>query len=312
MSNLGLQILYDLVNAQSWALADRAYAPWVDMEAELRRSGSLLNGLETGKPLSAFDVVGFSLSHELSYSNVLNMLELGGISLRSARRDDGQPLVIAGGTGASNPEPMAMFIDLFVIGEAERALLEVLAAYRDCGWRVGSGAGMGRIGFLKAAASIPGVYVPALHAGWGREMVGKPSAGSTSSMPAPAVSRRIVEPLPAMLTSPVVPFVETVHDRATIEIQRGCARGCRFCQAGFVYRPVRRRTEEEILAGARTLLSCTGYEELGLLSLSATDYPDIDRLMARLARAHPEVNISLPSLRIDSFSVAVASAAQRH
>ncbi|MCL4459573.1 MAG: TIGR03960 family B12-binding radical SAM protein [Chloroflexi bacterium] len=314
MSNLGLQILYDLVNKQDWALAERAYAPWIDMEGEMRASGLPLFSLESRRPLREFDVIGFSLSCELVYTNVLNLLNLAGVPLWTAERIDGDPLVIAGGSGTYNPEPLADFIDLFVIGDGEESLIELLQKYRDYGrWRTGVRAqgAYQRQAFCREAAKLPGIYVPALYQvtydanGVVTEVV--PQAKEAS----PRIRKRIVYPLSAAPTRPPVPYISVIHDRAMIEIQRGCTRGCRFCQAGMIYRPVRERPKEEILETVDALLANTGYEELGLVSLSSSDYSEIESLVKELSLRHPQVNISLPSLRIDSFSVGLASSIQR-
>lgn len=313
MSNLGLQILYFILNDQEWALAERTYAPWVDMEAEMRAAGLPLFSIESRRPIADFDVVGFSLPYELNYTNALTMLDLAGIPVRSVERDDRHPLIIAGGSTGYNPEPMADFIDLFVIGDGEEAILDLIEAYRQSGFnRRGARPGQRRReSLLRQLATIPGVYVPALYAVTylpdGRVAATAPRVNGVAEH----VRRRIVEPLPPPLTRQIVPFVEIVHDRAMVEIQRGCTRGCRFCQAGTIYRPVRERSREEIVSAADALVKSTGYEELSLVSLSSTDYPDIGSLVAELMSHHPNLNISLPSLRIDAFSIELAEAIKR-
>lgn len=314
MSNLGLQILYYILNDQRWALAERTYAPWIDMEAEMRAAGIPLFSIESRRPITDFDIVGFTLPYELNYTNTLNMLHLAGIPLRSIDRDDRHPLIVAGGSTGYNPEPMAEFIDLFVIGDGEEAILELAEAYRQSGFsrhNARPGQRQRRDDLTRALARIPGLYVPGLYKTIylpdGRVATTAPLTNGVSSK----VMRRIVEPLPPPLTRQIVPFVEVVHERAMIEIQRGCTRGCRFCQAGTIYRPVRERPREEILRAADELISNTGYEELSLVSLSSTDYPDIGELISNLMARHPRVNISLPSLRIDAFSVELAKAFQR-
>lgn len=306
MSNMGLAILYELVNAQSYALVERAFTPWPDMEAALRQAGLPLYGLESRRPLSQFDIIGFSLGSELTYSNVLKTLDLAGVPVLASHRRQADPLIVAGGTCTMNPEPMAVFFDLCVLGEGEEVALELLETYRA--WKA-SGGGK-REDFLRQAAAIPGIYVPSFyHVSYlpdGRVEAVRPVVAE-----APArVARRWVRRLPPPPVRPVVPFVEVIHDRAAIEVQRGCTRGCRFCQAGVLYRPPRERSPEEILDAAQQLLRNTGYGELSLLSLSTSDYSGIEPLVAELVARHQlgRLCISLPSLRMDSFSVGLADA----
>ncbi len=309
MSNLGLQILYDLLNKKPQVLCERVYAPWGDMEAAMRQAGLPLFSLESRHPLSEFDVLGFSLGYELTYTNVRNMLDLAGIPLLAEARDERHPLVIAGGSTSLNPEPMAPFIDLFIIGEAEEALPEFIEALEK--WRDGGGY---RRDFLKQAAQIPGVYVPSLYRVAYNDDGTLASFTATDSAPA-TIQRRMVAQLPPPPARLVVPYIETVHDRGMVEIQRGCTRGCRFCQAGVIYRPVRQRTPQEVLAATDQVLKNCGYNEISLLSLSTSDYDGIADLVAALARRYyaQTRTIALPSLRIDSFSVTLMeSLAWRH
>jgi radical SAM family uncharacterized protein len=306
MSNLGLAILYDILNAQPDVLAERVYAPWTDMEAEMRASGTPLFSLETRHPLRDFDVIGFSLGYELTYTNVLNMLDLAGIPVFAADRDDRMPLIIAGGAAALNPEPMADFIDAFVLGEGEQVVLEIAALLRE--WKR-QGAGPRRE-VLRRLAAIEGVYVPSFYR---VDYAGDGTIGAIEPVdPAapPSVRRRFLERLPPPPLRPIVPFLQTVHDRAAIEIQRGCVHGCRFCQAGMLYRPRRERPAAEVLQAAEAILSNTGYDELSLLSLSTADHTEIGPIVDGLRQRFGErLAVALPSLRVDSFSVRLATAA---
>ena len=305
MSNGGLAILYDLLNHTPRTLAERAFAPWPDMEASLRAHGAPLFSLENRRPLGEFDALGFSLSYELTYTNLCNMLDLAGIAVLAAERANDAPIVFAGGSGALVPEPLALVIDAFILGEGEDVILEVTEVLRA--WKaVGGGP---RVELLRQLARTPGVYVPRFyrwHYGPDGTVAEVESLDAAASLP---VVKRFIQGMPPILTKPIVPFLETVHDRAGIEIQRGCTQGCRFCQAGMIYRPLRERTPEEVVAGARELLANTGYDELSLVSLSSTDHSQIDGIVAALRREFGDgLGISLPSTRVDSFSVDVAMA----
>ncbi|MBI4286668.1 MAG: TIGR03960 family B12-binding radical SAM protein [Chloroflexi bacterium] len=305
MSNMALPILYDLFNRQPDVLAERVFAPWGDMAAALRMQGVSLFGLESKRPLQDFDVIGFSLGYELTYTNVLNMLDLARIPLLAKERDESYPLVIAGGSGALNPEPMADFFDCFVVGEGEEAGLELLDFLRA---RAPKRVPRGEL--LRQMATIPGVYVPGLYEieyqtdGLLKAMT--PLAAEAK----PMIQRRLVSRLPPPVTRPVVPYIEVVHDRGAVEIQRGCSRGCRFCQAGSIYRPVRERSHQEILQAVDELIANCGYDEVSLVSLSTSDYHGIDALVSEMARRYQSRNlaVSLPSLRIDSSSVKLVDA----
>ncbi|MEK6661282.1 MAG: radical SAM protein, partial [candidate division NC10 bacterium] len=248
MSHLGLKILYQILNRRPEFLAERAYAPWVDAEQLLRERRIPLCTMESGYSLADFDLIGFTLQYELSYTTILNMLDLAGIPLRSEQRRDGDPFVIAGGPVAFNPEPIADFIDLFLLGDAEEAILEICDAVLR--WKASGGR---REALLEAWSKIQGCYVPALHRG---ETIRKRTAIRLDGIDYGAFP---------------VPFMEIVHDRANIEVMRGCTQGCRFCQAGYLYRPLRERSAEEIMRMTRQAIRGTGYEEVSLASLSIAD-----------------------------------------
>ena len=306
MSNLGLSILYHLVNKEPYALAERVYAPWIDMQEEMKKASMPLFSLESKRPLKDFDIIGFSLGYELTYTNVLSMLDLAGIPVLSSERGHSDPLIIAGGSCALNPEPMSDFIDLFVIGEGEEVLLELLNAFRA----IKKEAGTGRTELLRHLAQIPGVYVPAFYdVSYNGDNTVSSFTPKFAGLPS-TVQRRMITELTPVVTSPVIPYIATVHDRAMIETQRGCTRGCRFCNAGIVYRPVRERTCDEILQATAELLKNTGYNEMSLLSLSTSDYSGIEELIKaiNLKYRNGNLKISLPSLRLDSFSVALMDA----
>jgi radical SAM family uncharacterized protein len=303
MSNMGLGILYDLLNKVDDVACERVFAPWDDMEAEMRRDGVPLWSLETRNPIREFDVLGFTLQYEMTYTNVLNMLDLAGIPVWSRERDDEHPIVIAGGSGAFNPEPLAPFIDAFFLGEGEDAVIELADHVRE--WKR---TGTPRNERLRQLLKLPGVYVPSFYeARYDDE--GHFAALEPTSADAPAlIRRRIVETLPPALVKPIVPFLQTIHDRAAVEIQRGCTQGCRFCQAGMIYRPTRERSPGEVVQAARELMANTGYDELSLLSLSTTDHSQIVTMVNQLTSTFDDLKVGIPSTRVDSFSVDVANA----
>lgn len=304
VSNQGVQILYTVLNGRSEYLCERVYAPWPDMEAELRAAGMPLFSLETKRPCREFDVVGFSLGYETVYTNVLTMLDLSGIPLRTSDRGDGDPLIVAGGHAAYNPEPMSPFIDAFCIGEGEEAmtdLLEVVRAHRA--ERTGTD---DRLALLHHIAEIPGWYVPSLY-----EVHYAPD-GTIERVDGPGlpIQKRYVKELRCdwYPERPIVPSMRPIHARAQIEIVRGCTRGCRFCQAGMVTRPVRERSAEEIKRLSAAALGNTGYSEISLLSLSSSDHSQIEEIVQNAAQEFcaEGVSVALPSLRIESFSVGLA------
>lgn len=305
MSHLGMKILYGLFNEQEDVWCERVFAPDTDMEALMRERGIPLFGLESRDPIREFDFVGFTLQYELSYTGVLNMLDLAGIPLHASERGDDCPLVVGGGPCVCNPEPLADFFDLFTLGEGEEVNLELFDLYRRHKQK-----GFRRAEFLRQAARIEGVYVPSLYEVSYREDGTVASVTARDGAPQ-RVRKRILVDMDAAYypEKVVVPFIDIVHDRAMSEIFRGCIRGCRFCQAGFIYRPVREKSVDTIDRQSRALCESTGYEEFSLSSLSTSDYTGLSELLPRLLDwAEPEhTNISLPSLRVDGFSEELAA-----
>ena len=309
MSNLGMRILYGIMNNMEGVWCERVFAPWGDMEEEMRKAGIPLYGLESGDPIRDFDIIGFSVGYEMAFPGILNMLDLAGVPIRSEDRQNLSPLVIAGGTAMYNAEPVADFIDIVSLGEGEDVTVELIELYRRAkreGWD--------KHRLLVEAARIPGLYVPSLYEiryhddGTVAEII--PHDGAPAK-----VTKRIVQDMDKAYfpTKAIVPSTEIVQDRTTLELFRGCIRGCRFCQAGYVYRPVRNRSVDLCAAYAKEALSDSGYEEMTLSSLSTSDYPPLVELCDDLESFCEEkhIHLSLPSLRADNFSMALMQRLQK-
>jgi len=303
LPNQGLQILYELLNERTDAVAERAYAPWTDMEALMRRRGVPLFSVDTHRAAAGFDILAFNLSAELVYTNVLNCIDLAGIPLHARERTSADPLVLAGGHCTYNPEPLADFVDAFVIGDGEEVVGELTEALR--GWR-----SRPRAAVLRDLARIPGVYVPSLYDvvydGPALVAVAPREAGVPAVVEKRTVADLAAWPYPS---SQLVPLTEVVHDRLNVEVFRGCTRGCRFCQAGMITRPVRERPVEQVRRMVADGLRRTGYDEVSLTSLSSADFSGIEGLVGDLCAT--DVAVSLPSLRVDAFTVGIASEIQK-
>ncbi|MGI5901544.1 MAG: TIGR03960 family B12-binding radical SAM protein [Desulfitobacteriia bacterium] len=310
MSNLALRILYGLLNAREDFLCERVFAPWPDMEERLKEEGLPLYALESFRPLTDFDVLAFTLQYELSYTNVLNILKLAGIPLRSARREETNgPFILAGGPCAFNPEPLAPFIDCFLLGEGEEqfpAILDII--------KMGKESNVPRPEILRELGQLQGVYIPEFY-----EFQYNPDQSIKSYTvkegAPPVIKKAVVQDFDKAYfpEKVIVPYLEAVHDRVMLEVMRGCTRGCRFCQAGMIYRPLRERAPETIIEQAEKAVSATGYEEISLVSLSSSDYSSISGVLKELMERMPAkgVNVSLPSLRLDSFDVQIANEVQK-
>lgn len=293
LPNLGLAILYEIINNNPDSVCERVFAPWPDMEEAIRESGGVLWSLETKRPLNEFDIVGFTLQYELNFTNILTILDLGGISLKSVDRKEGDPIVIAGGPCAFNPEPISAFIDVFVIGDGEEAITEVVDTVREHKNGKRKTGNEKREELLAELAQLDGVYVPTRY---------NPADGPVRS--------RTVKDLESFAPPcrPPVPYLEVVHDRYQVEVMRGCGRSCRFCQAGMIYRPVRERKDETVTRAVREGLANTGYNEVSLVSLSSSDYSgivDVSRVLVPELSAKA-ITLSLPSQRVDAFSLELA------
>ena len=308
MSHLGMKILYSLMNAVPYIWCERVFAPWVDMEEEMVKHNIPLYALESGDPVSDFDFIGFTLQYELSFTNMLNMLRLSGVPIKSCDRKELKNIVVAGGPCACNPEPIADFVDIFFIGEGEEVDLEVIELFRRC-----RAEGKSKQEFLELSSKIEGVYVPALYDVTYNEDGTIKSFTPKGDAPA-KIHKRIMLDMDKSFYPDnfVVPLVEIVHDRAVQEIFRGCIRGCRFCQAGMIYRPNREKKVDHLKDVAAALIKNTGHEEISLSSLSSSDYKELDELITFLLDICKEkkINISLPSLRIDAFSLDIMQKVQ--
>lgn len=310
MSHLGMKILYHMLNDRDDCVCERVFAPWTDMEEEMKKCGLPLISLESHTPVKDFDMVGFTLQYEMSYSNIVNMLNMAEIPLYSNQRGEGDAFVCAGGPCAYNGEPIADFVDFFIIGEGEEVNNEIMDAYKE--WKQEGGK---REDYLKKIALIPGIYIPSFYdVSYNENGTVKEYVPKYDFVPK-KIKKRIISDLDKCYVPQklVVPFMDIVHDRIMLEVFRGCIRGCRFCQAGYIYRPVRERSVDCLLETAENCINNTGYEEMSLSSLSTSDYTQLGSLCDGLLEKTVEkrINLSLPSLRVDNFSMELMEKVQK-
>lgn len=309
MSHLGIQILYDMLNSYDDVWCERVYSVWTDLHKIMKEQDIPLFAIESQDPIKDFDFLGITLQYEMCYTNILQILDLSGIAFYATKRGEDDPIVICGGPCTYNPEPVAPFFDLVYIGEGETSYRALLDLYKECKKK-----GLGRADFLRCAAKIPGIYAPSLYeTGYNEDGTIKSFEPLYDDIPK-TIRKEIVTDLSDTFypTKPVVPYIKATQDRVVLEIQRGCIRGCRFCQAGQIYKPIRGRNVERLEGYAKEMLENTGHEEISLSSLSSSDYPELERicnyLIDELGGKH--INISLPSLRVDAFSLDVMSKVQ--
>ena len=309
MSHLGIQILYDMFNKREDIWCERVYSPWVDLDKVMREQNIPLFALESQDPIKDFDFLGITIQYEMCYTNILQVIDLSQIPLRAKERGEDCPIVIGGGPCSYNPEPLAEFFDLFYIGEGETVYFKLIDLYKEC-----KKAGMGRTEFLYRASQIPGIYAPMFYdVTYNEDGTIADFTPNREGVPE-QIEKQIVMDLSDATypTAPIVPFIKATQDRVVLEIQRGCIRGCRFCQAGMLYRPTRERDVEMLKKTAIAMLESTGHEEISLSSLSSSDYSQLPELVNFLIDECRQrgVNISLPSLRIDAFSLDVMNKVQ--